>query len=297
MKQNIKQEKGSMTVYAAVVLLSMLLILTAIFFTSNAVRKSEIRTVLKLKESYEADNERTTEIYESLVGNMYTTDGLILHYDAINNTGNGHSNTTTTWKDLSGSGNDGVLNGATWNDTYLAFDGVDDIVSTTNELNLSSSQAITIEFVFIYNNIGNNALFFELSEDSNRADCGFYINTQEFGTNDITFAMKYEQNAQYNQKMVDGLFYSSIASYTVQFNSEEQYDNYISMYRDAEERQVVQVSDDARFSANLSNRTLTNHKLYIGARYDESLCTEMELRAIRVYNRALTQSKIEQNYN
>ncbi len=260
---------------------------------------------MKVKESYEADNSRAVEIYERLTGTSsrsanvegYVGNGLLLYYDAINNTGNGHSNTATTWKDLSGNGNDGIISGPTWHDEYLAFDGIDDLVETTNEIDFKSSKAVTVEFVCENTSASGIHIIVELGEDSNLMDSGFYIDSGEFGTKDLTMAMKYEQNAQYNQKMVDGLFYSSIASYTVQFNSEEQYDNYISMYRDAEERQVVQVSDDARFSANLSNRTLTNHKLYIGARYDESLCTEMELRAIRVYNRALTQSEIEQNYN
>ena len=52
---------------------------------------------------------------------QYIKEGLILHYDAINNTGNGHSNTTTTWKDLSGNGNDATITGGSWNQSYLTF--------------------------------------------------------------------------------------------------------------------------------------------------------------------------------
>lgn len=62
----IREEKGSMAVYAGVVLLSMLLVLSAVFLTSNAVRKSQIRTVIGVKESYESDNDRADEIYDSL---------------------------------------------------------------------------------------------------------------------------------------------------------------------------------------------------------------------------------------
>lgn len=64
---NIKEEKGSMAVYVTIVLLSMLLILSAVFLTSNAIRKSQIKTITKIKETYEADNNRAGEIYEMLI--------------------------------------------------------------------------------------------------------------------------------------------------------------------------------------------------------------------------------------
>ena len=66
----------------------------------------------------------------------YIKDGLILHYDAINNTGNGHNNSTTTWKDLSGNGNDFVLTGfngdatSGWKEKDLKFDGVDSFIDS-----------------------------------------------------------------------------------------------------------------------------------------------------------------------
>ena len=54
--------------------------------------------------------------------------GVISSYDATKNTGSSHSNSTTTWKDLTGS-NNGTVNGATWGTDYLQFDGVDDWVN------------------------------------------------------------------------------------------------------------------------------------------------------------------------
>ncbi len=66
--------------------------------------------------------------------NKYVESGLMLHLDAINNTGEGdekHSSTATTWKDLSGNGNDGILQNFdtnSWNANYLDFDGVNDWV-------------------------------------------------------------------------------------------------------------------------------------------------------------------------
>lgn len=51
------------------------------------------------------------------------TDGLIIYLDGINNTGNGHSSSATTWKDISGNNNDGsVLNGS-WDSDALVLNG------------------------------------------------------------------------------------------------------------------------------------------------------------------------------
>ena len=72
--------------------------------------------------------------------------GIIGKYDATNNTGNGHSNSTTTWKDLNGS-NNGTINGAIWGNNYLKFDGVNDWVnlgqmSFTNYASLDITMSI-----------------------------------------------------------------------------------------------------------------------------------------------------------
>ncbi len=47
----------------------------------------------------------------------YTTDGIIAYYDAENNIGTGHSNTTSIWKDLTGNRKDAKLNDIEFNDT------------------------------------------------------------------------------------------------------------------------------------------------------------------------------------
>ena len=65
------------------------------------------------------------KVYSASISNE---NGVISSYDATNNTGNGHSNSATTWKDLTGS-NNGTINGATWESDYLSFDGTNDWVS------------------------------------------------------------------------------------------------------------------------------------------------------------------------
>ena len=68
--------------------------------------------------------------------------GVISSYDATNNTGSGHSNSTTTWKDLKGNHN-GTINGAIWGSNYLKFDGVDDWVNL-GQINFTNYASLDI---------------------------------------------------------------------------------------------------------------------------------------------------------
>ena len=92
----------------------------------------------------------------------YIADGLILYVDAINNTGCGHSDTATVWRDLSDSGNDGTLinfsdssDGRGWGNNYLDF-GTDKISLPYVNFNscyfpiTSSFHAYTVEVTYKY---------------------------------------------------------------------------------------------------------------------------------------------------
>ena len=79
-------------------------------------------------------------------GNSYVQDGLIAYLDGINNTGNGHSTETQTWKDLSNHGNDATLyNNPTWSNNSLTFDGIDDYGVLTNTANQAFPNGLTVE--------------------------------------------------------------------------------------------------------------------------------------------------------
>lgn len=100
-------------------------------------------------------NEKIESLKKEIVlASQYVKDRLILHYDAINNTGEGdnkHSMTTTIWKDLSGKENHATLNGfnntetSGWKENRLVFDGEDDWVTLKNII--KNQEAFTIEYV------------------------------------------------------------------------------------------------------------------------------------------------------
>ena len=62
--KELKKEKGSMAVYVSVVLLGFLIFLTTVYKASIDVRKSQLVTVLKVKESYEVYNDDIETIYQ-----------------------------------------------------------------------------------------------------------------------------------------------------------------------------------------------------------------------------------------
>ena len=73
-------------------------------------------------------------------------DGLVLHYDSINNTGT-HVPLASTWTDLQGSNHGAVTNGADWTggDGGLHFNGMDERVAFAGDITSSYSIVMTIK--------------------------------------------------------------------------------------------------------------------------------------------------------
>ena len=67
MKTKVKSEKGIMAIYVTVTLVTFIIILLAIFSGAVTVRKNQIKTLIKIKEGYEKDNDRKEEIVSNLI--------------------------------------------------------------------------------------------------------------------------------------------------------------------------------------------------------------------------------------
>jgi len=68
--------------------------------------------------------------------------GLVANYDAKNNTGSGHSNTTTLWRNLSGSNSATVSGGARFSDDHISLDGSNDWINLGQ---VTSINRVTLE--------------------------------------------------------------------------------------------------------------------------------------------------------
>lgn len=65
--KKIKEEKASVSVYVFIVLFTYLIILSSIYFTLISVNKAQLKTILKIKQSYELDNGNIEQIYQEKV--------------------------------------------------------------------------------------------------------------------------------------------------------------------------------------------------------------------------------------
>ena len=63
MKNKVKSEKGIMTMYVTIAVVTFTIILVALFSLAVATRKNQIKTLIKIKEVYEQDNNKKEAIY------------------------------------------------------------------------------------------------------------------------------------------------------------------------------------------------------------------------------------------
>lgn len=286
-KEIFKRENGSMAVYTSVVLLTMLIIITAIFITSNMARATQLQTAIKVKESYEKDNNKAGEIYEKLTGTTstpsYVTNGLILHYDAINNTGNGHDNNATVWKDLSGNENDGSLIGfdsnSGWGDNYIKFDGQNDYVISKNNIGLSGDADLTMCAVALWD--GDNWLSqwpSYMGINSYNSFVGLSMTMNE-GKPALDF-WNYRYRASESLE-VKKIYQICMTKETGGINTTSK------IFVNGEE---VVGTGNSTSSPNISNSQAIVGKL------DDARWANAKIYNVKYYNRALNNSEIKQNY-
>ena len=118
--------------------------------TIGAIGRPEENTIMAMGtnpyRNNSADYFAKIKMYSVKISNET---GVINSYDATNNTGNGHSSSATTWKDLTGN-NDGIISGAIWGSDYLQFDGVDDWVNLGQ---INPTNKATLETVIVADEI------------------------------------------------------------------------------------------------------------------------------------------------
>ncbi len=225
----------------------------------------------------------------------YAETNLILNYDAINNISDAeHSSDTLIWKDLSKNKNDAQITGATWENNYLSFDGVDDFAVTTSNIDYNSSCAVTLQLVLV-GGIENSVtqMILESSENWSLNPMGYGITFNEYGTKDLDTTVHH--SGGYNIKATEDNIVDedNINVFTFVINNYNQYDSFIKVYKNGEVLEIKKVNN---FEYNLSNTKFENYKMYIASRAGNSYFSKMKLGALRVYNRELNKNEIKDSY-
>lgn len=203
----------------------------------------------------------------------------------------------TIGKDLSSSGYNLNVVGATYTDKGLYFDGVNDY-AYLDLLDFKSSTAFTLDFKAQLLESTSPYIIFETSVDSNKNYGAFYLDSNEFGTKDLHLAMKYTKTGQniydtINHKMADNIIITdSVEHYTISSDSTKTYNNFIEMYKNNEN---LNPQPYLTYTFDYSNEALGSYPLYIGCRAGISHYTPMYLEELRIYTKALTTEEIKQN--
>jgi hypothetical protein len=198
----------------------------------------------------------------------------------------------TTWYDLSGNGKDFTLvNGVTWNSAgYFTLDGIDDYISGPAGNSFGLGQEHTIEIVINNTLASTTTLFNWRSSQTDRAIMSHTPYSDGVVYYDVGGCCGVTNRVSYtpSPSLTNRLTYMIFRCRTSQ-----------TPYRQVFENTVEKVNSGANATANI---TLSSNIALIGAYNEANLAGsggvwKGNLYSFRMYNRALTDAEVQQNYN
>ena len=210
------------------------------------------------------------------------TDGLILCVDAGDK--NSYPGSGTTWSDLSGNGNDVTLSGATFDSNFKGsfdFDGSNDVGETGSNIGISGTNSRTFDF---WCNVHGD-------QQRNIVAMGGNGNSALFETMVYTGGGYLQAIGHYYGSGMDTL--SSLPSKdTVNVN---EWNHIVHMYNGSS----VSIYTNGVFSnAKSLSLNTSDSVVRIGRNvYTPSNYFNGNISSLKIYNKALTESEVLQNYN
>jgi hypothetical protein len=221
--------------------------------------------------------------------------GLVLHLDAANP--RSYPGTGTGWFDLSGNNNHfQIFNSPQFSRGYFILDGIDDNISSINNIDLTNTNLLTIQYVVRILNYSTVKVLFELSSNFNS-----FVNT---------FGSFYADTSQPNNPVPMGNI-GALGSYNYADYSRTLYDdlkwkfcNWVQDKRitpgSPQNIFYIQGSQQTPTGRQISNGNTANFasdKLYIASRGGAAFYANVELSSFSIYSRILSNDEIKQNYN
>ncbi len=216
------------------------------------------------------------------------TNGLVLNLDAAKV--DSYPGTGTAWRDLSGNNNNGTLtNGPTFSgigkQAAIVFDGVDDFVDLGNSSNVTTFTSLTINTWMrpttlpVSNNEGRVII---RGDDSYRL---YWYNDSVAG-NKLYF---------YSFDIGEASLATSVGYLTSNFTTNVWY-NITALYNGSQTQLFVNGSLVATSTGKSGTITGTNNML-LGKSNGNEYYLNGSMASIQLYNRALTQTEVTQNFN
>ena len=223
------------------------------------------------------------------------SDGLVLYIDAANR--RSYSGSGITVNSLTGGFGGSLINGVGFtssNNGYFSFDGTNDQI-TTADIDLSSTNKVTVSCwvkVLNYREVyGSSNIVFEFSSNFN-SNIGTFVAAFADGSPGYSsiypIALGIRGNSGYNLAGYSKTLVNDLSwhHWTCIF------DTSLTLYIDGVLRTAISTPLQSDNSSNFGN-----FKLFIGNRDTSSIAGNANIGQVQIYNRALTQQEILQNFN
>jgi hypothetical protein len=210
------------------------------------------------------------------------TDGLVLCLDAANR--KSYPGSGTTWTDLSGNGNSGTLtNGPTYssnNAGSIVFDGTNDYVGVTTSSTLGKSLNYTTLAWVRYSNVGYISWMMICDSVDYGSGGGYMMWLDSASPTTGKRLSSYDGNWQHANILIPPNVWTHV--------SISKANNQVSFYVNG----IFDVTRTYNFNANLSSTNVD-----IGNSSRNSYPFNGSISAVQIYNRALSASEVQQNFN
>lgn len=223
---------------------------------------------------YGAYSRVKTSVAGTTIPNI-VSNNLALHYDAGNS--NSYAGTGTTWKDLKGTANTTLTNGASYATSYggmITFDGSNDYASS-GSVTLSYPTGFTVEVVAKYTSISGQQGLLSFNNEGG----GKYINFYKGNGTGMRWEVNAGQSLYGTNNLTAGVWYHFTGVYD---------GTTAKLYRNG----VLEAS------ATLSSTTTTTANVVLGA-FDNTGIYPFNgnIAIARFYTRPLSATEVLQNYN
>lgn len=224
----------------------------------------------------------------TVYGPNIVTDGLVLYLDAANI--KSYPGSGSTWYDLSGKNNNIGFNQTTFNTDNggnIVFDGLNDY-GKANVFDLSSTDKISLCFWIKFGST-TERIIMEHSENFNSSNAP--VSSVNYLPGRLLFSDHH--TAGYNISYTANSYADSNWHYFCA-TSDRSLDalTQTSLYVDAIFDKILHATHRANLSGNYSS-----YPLYIGSRAGGSYFLSGSLGIVKIYNRAISETEIIQNYN
>ena len=235
--------------------------------------------------------EQSVAIRNELWPGLIVTDGLVVHLDAGDSAS--YPGSGTTWTDLSGNGNNGTLvNGVGYSSDNLGslvFDGVDDSVGTS--LNLNGYNIFSVG-IWVYAPLTGQEEFILGTASGNGNEQGIYISFYSFPShlNNIRLACWNAGSHPYSVSTSNGIFNQGGWNYIYfEFNGTTTNSIHKIVVNNSYTQNITMQNNFSIHDKNLHlGGIIGNYAIGYG---------NNNIAQVSIYNRALTASEITQNFD